>query len=187
MIPRVPDPPGQVPGRKYLCSLPCPSFPCFLGKRQGKPPKKQGFFIPTEPLKSLEKKGKTLEKTRKSSKKRRKIKEIQKNKERKDRVGIPHTAHKLWALATGRETPGHGRETPPPHRETPPPPGQSPETFVYVYVLDIFETPVTVTPQQEIRKRQFVHKIFVHNFCAPWPPPPPSQTSKVTDFLLNFY
>ena len=32
---------------------PCPSFPCFFGKRQGKPPKKQGFSIPTEPLKSL--------------------------------------------------------------------------------------------------------------------------------------
>ena len=48
-------------------SLPCPSFPCFFGKRQGKPPKKQGFFIPTEPLKSLEKKGKTVKKTRKSS------------------------------------------------------------------------------------------------------------------------
>ena len=39
----------------------------FLGKRQGKPPKKQGFYIPTEPLKSLGKKGKTLKKTRKSS------------------------------------------------------------------------------------------------------------------------
>ena len=39
----------------------------FLGKRQGKPPKKQGFLIPTEPLKSLEKKGKTVKKTRKSS------------------------------------------------------------------------------------------------------------------------
>ena len=50
-----------------MYSRPCPSFPCFLGKSQGKPPKKQGFFIPTEPLKSLEKKGKTLEKTRKSS------------------------------------------------------------------------------------------------------------------------
>ena len=26
--------------------LPCPSFPCFFGKLQGKPPKKQGFFYP---------------------------------------------------------------------------------------------------------------------------------------------
>ena len=45
-----------------LCTLPCPSLPCFVGKRQGKPPKKQGFFIPTEPPKSLERKGKTLKK-----------------------------------------------------------------------------------------------------------------------------
>ena len=27
-----------------------------------------------------------------------------------------------------------------------------------------------------VRKRQFVHKSFVHNFCAPYsPPPPPNQ------------
>ena len=50
-----------------LVLRPCPSFPCFFGKRQGKPQKKQGFFRPAEPLKSLEKKGKTLEKTRNSS------------------------------------------------------------------------------------------------------------------------
>ena len=36
----------------------------FFGKWQGKLPKKQGLFIPTEPLKSLEKRGETLEKTR---------------------------------------------------------------------------------------------------------------------------
>ena len=63
-------------------SKPCPSFPCFFGKRQGKPPKKQGFFIPTEPLKSLEKKGKTPKKPRNSSQ-GEKNKEFQKNKERK--------------------------------------------------------------------------------------------------------
>ena len=40
--------------------LPCPSFPCFFGKRQGKPPKKQGFFIPPASLTSLEKKGNTI-------------------------------------------------------------------------------------------------------------------------------
>ena len=45
---------------------PCPSFPCFFWKR-GKPTKKTRIFIPTEPLKSLEKKGQTLEKTRNSS------------------------------------------------------------------------------------------------------------------------
>ena len=38
-------------------SQPCPSFPCFFEKA-GKTTKKQGFFIPTEPLKSLEKKEK---------------------------------------------------------------------------------------------------------------------------------
>ena len=56
----------------------------FWGKRHGKPPKKQGFSIPTEPLKSLEKKGKTVEKHNKflAGKKTRNSK---KNKERKDR------------------------------------------------------------------------------------------------------
>ena len=39
----------------------------FSGKWQGKSPKRQGSFIPTEPLKSLEKKGRTLKKTRNSS------------------------------------------------------------------------------------------------------------------------
>ena len=47
------------------------------GKRSGKPPKKQGFFIPTEHPKSLEKKGKTVKKARKSSQKRRKRQGIQ--------------------------------------------------------------------------------------------------------------
>ena len=48
----------------------CPVLPFlvfFLGRRQGKPPKKQGSFIPTEALKSLEKKGKKPQKTRNSS------------------------------------------------------------------------------------------------------------------------
>ena len=39
----------------------------FFGEMPGKPPKKQGFFIAAEPLKSLEKKGKTPKKTRNSS------------------------------------------------------------------------------------------------------------------------
>ena len=54
---------------------PCPSFPCFLGKRQGKPPKKQGFFIPTEPLKIPGKEGKNARKN-KEILARRKNKEI---------------------------------------------------------------------------------------------------------------
>ena len=60
-------------------------FLVFFGKRHGKPPKKQGFVMPTEPLKSLEKKGKTLEKTRNSSqgKKPRNSK-----KTRKGRTGL---------------------------------------------------------------------------------------------------
>ena len=28
------------------------------------------------------------------------------------------------------------------------------------------------------RKRQFVHRIFAHNYCAPQPAPPPSQPAK---------
>ena len=41
-------------------------FLVFFGKKQGKPPKKQGFFFPSEALKSLGKKGKTLKKARNS-------------------------------------------------------------------------------------------------------------------------
>ena len=54
----------------------------FFGKGQGKPPKQQGFFIATEPLKSLEKKRKTVKKTRKSSqgKKTRKSKKTRKGR-----------------------------------------------------------------------------------------------------------
>ena len=51
--------------------------------------KKQGFFIPAEPLKSLEKKGETLKKTKNSSQ-RTKTRNFsqKKNKERKDRENI---------------------------------------------------------------------------------------------------
>ena len=55
----------------------------FFGKRQGKPPKKQGFFIPTEPLKGEE--GENAQKN-KEILAAEKNKEFQKNKERKDRV-----------------------------------------------------------------------------------------------------
>ena len=67
----------------------------FFGKGQGKPPKKQGFFKATEPLKSLEKKRKTVKKTRKSSQ-GKKNKEIQKNKERKDRELSPHCLETIF-------------------------------------------------------------------------------------------
>ena len=43
-------------------------FLAFSGKTQGTPPKKQEFSVSSEPLKSLEKKGKTVEKTRNSLK-----------------------------------------------------------------------------------------------------------------------
>ena len=42
-------------------------FLVFFGKGKENPPEKQGFLIPTERVKSLEKKGKTLKETRKSS------------------------------------------------------------------------------------------------------------------------
>ena len=64
----------------------------FLGKRQGKPPKNKDFLSLPNPLKSLEKKGKTLEKN-KEILTRRKNKEIQKNKERKDRVENFQASH----------------------------------------------------------------------------------------------
>ena len=74
--------------RSAFQSAACPVLPFldfFLEKRQGKPPKKQGFFIPTEHPKSLEKKGKMLKKTRSSSQ-GKKTRNSKKNKERKDRV-----------------------------------------------------------------------------------------------------
>ena len=54
-----------------IMAKPCPSFPCFFGKWPRQPPKNQGFLMPTEPLKSLEKKGKTLKKTRNSHKRKK--------------------------------------------------------------------------------------------------------------------
>ena len=45
-------------------------------------------------------------------------------------------------------------------------------------------TILQLLPVSNLRKCQFVHKMFVHNFCAPYPP---VSTSKVMDFLLNFY
>ena len=63
---------------------PCPSFPCFFGKRPGKRSKKQGFFISTEPLKSLEKKAKSLKTKSKEILAGEKNKEFQK-KTRKGR------------------------------------------------------------------------------------------------------
>ena len=71
--------PEQIPVLPFLVFF-------FFAKKnnQGKSPKKkQGFFIPTEPLKSLERKGKTLKKTR-NSLIPKKTRNSKKNKERKD-------------------------------------------------------------------------------------------------------
>ena len=73
------------PASTYNPVLPFLVF--FFWKWKGKPPKKQGFFIPAEPLKSLEKKGKTLKKKNKEFLAGEKNKEFPKNKERKDREG----------------------------------------------------------------------------------------------------
>ena len=72
---------------RILSSLilgPSPDLLCFFGKRQGKPPKKQGFFIVAEPLKSLGKKGKTRKKARNSLERQKARKS---KKARKRRLG----------------------------------------------------------------------------------------------------
>ena len=68
-----------------LCIVPCPSFPCFFEKGKKNHQQNKEFFIPSEPLKPLEKKGKTLKKN-KEFLAGEKDKEFKKNKERKDRV-----------------------------------------------------------------------------------------------------
>ena len=100
-------------------SRPCPSFPIFFGKRQGKSSKKRGLFIAAEPLKSLEKKGKTLKK----QKKRRKSPQGEKqgipnnNKKkrlRKGRTGTLGTSEFSGAVAgsRGRKSCTAGRRRP---------------------------------------------------------------------------
>ena len=89
LSPHLESPHLDFPDLRHLSTVPCPSFPFFCGKRHGKPPKKQGFFIPTEPLKSLGKKGKTFEKTRNSSRREKKKKKqgIPKKKQGKEGQG----------------------------------------------------------------------------------------------------
>ena len=71
---------------------PCPSFPCFFGKKGKEDHKKTRFIIPTEPLKSLEKKGKTLEQKQGIPRRgEQKTRNSPKNKERKDREGANGT------------------------------------------------------------------------------------------------
>ena len=88
-------------------TLPCPSFPCFFGKWQGKTPKKQGFFIPTEPLKSLEKKRKMLKKTRNSLQGK---KQGIPKKTRKGRTGFGDSGSEGPGRLSGHVRPRHGRE-----------------------------------------------------------------------------
>ena len=73
----------------YFPALSFLSF-AFL-KRQGKPPKKRGYFITTEPPKSLEKKGKQSKKRKPSQGK--KNRELKKYEERKDRQGKKRRRH----------------------------------------------------------------------------------------------
>ena len=49
---------------KLSTPLPCPSFPCFFGKRPGKRSKKQGFLSLLKPLKIPGKEGKIAQKPR---------------------------------------------------------------------------------------------------------------------------
>ena len=74
-------------GNAPFSIYPHPDLPflAFLGKARKNHPKKQGFFLSSEPLKSLGKKGKTLKKARKFFA-NEKNKEIEKSKERKIRV-----------------------------------------------------------------------------------------------------
>ena len=64
-----------------FCFLSRPSFPCFCWKKgKENPPKKQGFLIPTEPLKIPGKEGENAQKKTRIPR-RGKKKEFQKNKE----------------------------------------------------------------------------------------------------------
>ena len=46
----------------HKIKLPCPSFPCFFGKKAGKTPQKTRIFYPTETQKSLERREKRSKK-----------------------------------------------------------------------------------------------------------------------------
>ena len=71
--------------KKFSSFFPVLPFLVFLEKGKENHPKNKDFFIPTEPLKSLEKERKTLKKKKRNSSEG-KNKEFPKNKERKDRV-----------------------------------------------------------------------------------------------------
>ena len=78
----------------------------FLENGKENHQKTKDFFIPAEPLKSLEKKGKTLKKQGNLCQTKKKNKEFQENKERKDRVTAKQTESfpevEKWRWQAGR-------------------------------------------------------------------------------------
>ena len=71
-------------GSEEVQTMPCPSLPWSFRKYQGKPQKHQGFFSPCEPLKTLENKQKTPQKT-KDFRKKKNTKETQTPRKRRTR------------------------------------------------------------------------------------------------------
>ena len=71
-------------------TVPCPSFPffCFLEKCKEHQQKARIFLYPAEPLKSLEKKGKTLKKQGNPCRAKKKKKQGIPKKQRKGRTGF---------------------------------------------------------------------------------------------------
>ena len=130
------------------------SFPCFFGQRQGKPPKKQGFFF-GEPLESLRKKGKTAKKNRNSLQKK-KSKEFQKSKDpvqRKIRAfsrnrnrnrnrpflfNSIETQKNLFTEEPPEPKTGTARTVPPPNRNRTEPNRGFPGTFVLAQAFFFF-------------------------------------------------
>ena len=70
--------------RLFRKHLPWSSFPCLFGKQQGKPPKRQGFLLLAEPLKSLGKKGKPHKIARNSLKRKKARKTMAKRQGKED-------------------------------------------------------------------------------------------------------
>ena len=108
---------------RVCCVFGCSFFPSALSflslffwkKRHGKPPKKQGFFIPAEPLNPWKRREKRSKKN-KEILAGRKNKEFQKNKDRKDSKRVPNlvdVSNIFYFFRSGRaegesEAPGRG-------------------------------------------------------------------------------
>ena len=65
-----------------LFAMPCPSFPCSFGKRQGKPQKKTRIIYPSRSPKIAGKEGENAQNNEEFLAREKKNKEFQKNKER---------------------------------------------------------------------------------------------------------